>query len=195
MIDNFTSIIDERNTMIERNLSLIKTLNAEIDEMKDREEVFERENDEIKAKFEKTQKTLIETREELQQFEKQENLEIEELETKQKIAIGLVNKLKHDIKNLEIKSLENEEQDKQEIVDMRKEISEYKDMFSTVTVENLASKVTIKDLEMKIAKFNRGNGFGNVEINADKETLVTTDRREELSIHKEIQMSHYKVSL
>ena len=90
MIDNFTSIIDERNTMIERNLSLIKTLNAEIDEMKDREEVFERENYEIKAKFEKTQKALIETREELQQFEKQENLKIEELETKQKFPLGLL---------------------------------------------------------------------------------------------------------
>ena len=58
--------------------------------MKDREYIFERDNDEIKTKFEKTQKALIETREELQQFEKQENLEIEGLKRNKRLPLGLL---------------------------------------------------------------------------------------------------------
>ena len=112
MNDNFVSIIGERNEMIEKNLSMLSNLNAEIDEMKNREVAFERENGVLKTEFEKTKKALIETKEELQQFENQENLEIEELERKQKIAIGLVDKLRNNVKDQEFKALEDEEQNK-----------------------------------------------------------------------------------
>ena len=62
MNDNFVRIIDEKNKMIERNLSVINNLNAEIIDMKDREEVFERENGVFKTEFEKTQIALIDTK-------------------------------------------------------------------------------------------------------------------------------------
>ena len=109
----------------------------------------------------------------MQQFEKQENLEIEELQMKQTIAIGLVNKLRTDVKNQEIKAFEHTDRNNQEIVDVRKELSKYKDMFLKLSMENEA--------EIELTKFDRENGFADVEVKVDKEAL-----------EKEIQTSHYK---
>ena len=88
--DNYTSIVEEKNSMIERNISLIKELNYEILYMKNREDTFESENEKLKAELQKTQKELKESKADLENFENHENEEIEDLEIKQKIATGLI---------------------------------------------------------------------------------------------------------
>ena len=41
MSNNFTSMVEERNRMIETNMNLIKDLKCEMQDMKTREEIFE----------------------------------------------------------------------------------------------------------------------------------------------------------
>ena len=121
------TIVEEKNSMIERNISLIKELNYEILDMKNREDTFESENEKLKAELQKTQKELKESKADLENFENHENEEIEDLEIKQKIATGLIERLKDDVKKLEKKALlsisEVEERYKIEKDDMRKDIS------------------------------------------------------------------------
>ena len=59
----------------------------------------------------------------------------------------------------------------------------------------MLQKKLFKDLEIELTKFDRDNGFPAVEVKVDKEALIIQDGREELTIHKEIQSSHYKEGL
>ena len=205
MSNNFTSIVEERNRMIETNMNLIKDLKCEMQDMKTREEIFESENETLKTELKKTQKELKESKGDLEHFEKHENEEIEELEMKQKIATGLIGRLKGDIKDLEKKSLDSitevEKKNKLEKDEMRKEINrlreestDYKVLLNKLTVENEDEREMTRHLENEIAKLKRENGVaheekGNFKLN--KEVNVTLDEKEELSIHQEILMSSF----
>ena len=76
MSNNFTSIVEERNRMIERNMNLIKDLNCEMKDMKTREEIFESENKKLKRELQKTHKELKESKDDFEHFDKHENEEI-----------------------------------------------------------------------------------------------------------------------
>ena len=204
MSNNFTSIVEERNRMIERNMNLIKDLNCEMKDMKTREEIFESENKKLKTELRKTQKELKESKDDFEHFEKHENEEIEELEMKQKIATGLINKLKGDVKDIERKAQDSisevEEKYKVEKDDMTKEIdclkeeiTNYKVLLNKLTVENEDEKEKTQHLEDEIAKLERKNltndEIGTFKVN--KEAGVTLDENEELSIHQEILLSSF----
>ena len=203
--DNYTSIVEEKNSMIERNISLIKELNYEILDMRNREDTFESENEKLKAELQKTQKELKESKADLENFENHENEEIEDLEIKQKIATGVIERLKDDVKKLEKKALlsisEVEERYKIEKDDMRKDInclkednSKYKVHLEKLIVENQDEREKTQHLVNEIANLERKNGIDKDEIGTDKinkESSFTIDEEEELSIHHEILMSNF----
>ena len=64
-------------------------------------DVAESENKNLKQELDKTKKEIIEVRDLLKETEGFENMQIEELELKQKIANGIIQKLKTDVKVLE----------------------------------------------------------------------------------------------
>ena len=207
MLEQFTNILDERNTMIEMNMKMIKKLSNEVNDMKVNEDELESEmsfvkleNQKIKTELNKTKNELKESKDVLEQTMQVENEEIEELEIKLKISTRIIEQLKNNVKELEIEcsdakknKLEMENMTK-EIVSIRLQTSEYEDLLKNLTVENEATKDEIKRLgiEKDIAELDE---IERVAVNQkdvtelNKEESDSDLKSEDFSIYQEIQMS------
>ena len=207
MLEQFTTILDERNTMIEMNMKMIKKLSNEVNDMKVNEDELESEmsfvkleNQKIKTELNKTKNELKESKDVLEQTMQVENEEIEELEIKLKISTRIIEQLKNNVKELEIEcsdakknKLEMENMTK-EIVSIRLQTSEYEDLLKNLTVENEATKDEIKRLgiEKDIAELDE---IERVAVNQkdvtelNKEESDSDLKSEDFSIYQEIQMS------
>ena len=210
MHEQFTTILDERNKMIEMNMKMIKKLGNEVNDMKVSEDGLESEmsfvkleNQKLNTELNKTKNELKESKDVLEQTMQVENEEIEELEIKLKISTRIIEQLKNNVKELEIEysdakknKLEMENMTK-EIVSLRLQTSEYEDLLKNLTVENEATKEEIKRLEIE-KDIDELDKIESVAINQKDVTELNKDesdsdhKSEDLSIYQEIQNSNFQ---
>ena len=91
IIDDLKAEINYLKGKIKENKSREDTIEREIDAVED-------ENKHLRKELDKVKKDLMEARDNLKEIETMENLEIEELEMKQNISNGIIEKLKNEWK-------------------------------------------------------------------------------------------------
>ena len=147
IIDDLKDEINYLKRKIRENKSREETIDNEID-------IVEGENKHLKRELEKVKKDLKEARDNLKSFETLENIEMEELEIKQQISLGIIKKLKDELANLqrENKRMETE-------IELNKDRNEARDK------EDISSREEVESLEKEIQHLRA--------INLEKKDLLT----------------------
>ena len=174
----------DKNDLIEDLKDEVNYLKKKVKLYKCSEEEFENEmhvieskNKNLKKELEVTKKEMIEARDLLKETESIENMEIEELELKQNIANGLIQKLKNDVKALEYLRNENNVMES-EVKKLKKE----KDI-SEETLKKEKKELEAKLLKAEAFKNEKDDEIGQLKNAIDQKTHEelnkTTEKEEE----------------
>ena len=194
IIDDLKDEINYLKKKVKENKSREETIESEID-------VVECENKNLRRELGKIEKELMEAKEYIKETKNIENLQVEELEIKQTIANGIIQKLKNDLKEveqfrkensrlvIEMKKLKTEKEVSDE--KMEKEKDKLEDRIVKAESLEKDSQYQINELKITLNEYKKKEHEQNYRTELDN---IMNEKEHEAKVNSEKQEIVGKVS-